>query len=177
MFKMFLKILICSCFILSTRSIADTSVLVSSESVYFSRNVFVGSDRDMPIFSNYRIAIEPSFYSGKLVTPITIDSALDELRKMFPNWYLHALLKGKGDDECNVSVNNLAVSHDIDSWIWINWFEPGDSNLRKEFLRNKLTKKIYILNSLQFAFCDFLRSGNKNGSEGILLEYSILENK
>ena len=178
MFKLFLVFLLIGFFSFSSKGEEEVKILILHQEEDFAKSVFVGSDIDMPLMGEFDIAILPTIIDGKIKPPNSIESALDELVKMLPNWYLSALIKAQKDDECSVTVNQKPVSHYIDSWIWVNWFKSEKSQLKDKFLKKKISEKYLIINALQFAFCDYLQSGKKDKLEDILNIYALKnENK
>jgi len=177
MFKLFLILLLIGFFSFPVTGEEETKARVSHQEEFFSKKIFVGKDEDMPLGEEYEIAISPTIIEGNIIAPNSIENALEELKKMLPNWYLNALNKAHREVECSVSLNHIPVSSILDSWIWVNWFKGKKGLLKKEFINRNIKEKVLMLNALQFVFCDYLQRGNTDNLDEMLKVYTIRSNQ
>lgn len=125
----------------------------------------------MPKGIAYEMAIDPEMdKSGGLVIPETIPEAFHLMENMLPHWYLNALRRSAGDNECDVIVNGYSYGSLVITWIWVNW-KLGDDNsvLRRKLLRLGFHYNDAIQQALAFGFCAYLKGDNndQNGIEAI----------
>lgn len=145
--------------------------IISNTPECISKAVFEGKDADMPKGIAYEMAIDPEMdKSGGLVIPETIPEAFHLMENMLPHWYLNALRRSAGDNECDVIVNGYSYGSLVITWIWVNW-KLGDDNsvLRRKLLRLGFHYNDAIQQALAFGFCAYLKGDNndQNGIEAI----------
>jgi hypothetical protein len=123
--------------------------------------VYEGKDGDMPQSSDYEMAIEPILdKNGNTIVPLTIPEALHAMHQMLPHWYLNALRRSQGDDECNVNVNRYSYGGLVTTWLWVHWKMNGkESVLRQQFAKLGIRENPDVEQAMMFGFCEFVKNG------------------
>ena len=113
MSKLFLKLLV----LIFVFNIGATErKIISSSPSYFLKYVYVGKEVDMPLTGDFVVSINPTLTKeNKYLIPMNLQETIMELKKILPVWYLKALKKSKGENECSVNVNHVSYSTFIDS--------------------------------------------------------------
>lgn len=144
---------------------SDEVVVVSNSAEYlFNDYVYVGSDVDMPYNSSFYLALPPRD-EGK-PHPASIEEAFHEMKEMLPNWYLSALVKGRGEHECDVSVNGESYVAIVDLALAVWWDMDNDESIMRESLRKAGVKSdhpMIYMSALSRGFCIYLKEGAEAG--------------
>jgi hypothetical protein len=127
-----------------------------------AQQVYVGTDRDMPLNGRYLLAIQPERTPSGDVVPSSIVQALRAMHRALPRWYVAAVKANSGNDECGVVVNNVGYGHSVAAWMWLNWVKP-DSPLWNEFeaLGARVRNSASIRNALSIGLCDLIKTDDE----------------
>lgn len=133
---------------------------VTNTPEYVARSAFEGSDSVMPKGVTCQMAISPVRQAnGKLAIPTTIPAAFRSLEDMLPHWYLNALRRSEGDNNCDVIVNGMSYGAVIMSWVRANWkLGAKSSALHREFQDLGFRYDDEIDQALAFGFCAYLKT-------------------
>lgn len=131
--------------------------------------VFEGKDADMPEGAEYDIAIEPiRDKKGNTIMPNSIAEALHAMHEMLPHWYLNALRRSRGNDECSVTVNGDSYAGLVSTWLWVHWkMEAKDSKLRKQFAELGIHENPEVEQAIIFGFCALVKDGEQKALDTI----------
>lgn len=129
--------------------------------------VFGGKDRDMPIGDDYEMALEPlRDKNGKSIVPHTIPDALEHMRKILPHWYLNALRRSRGDNECSVTINRSSYATLVTVWFFTQWeLDREDSPLRRQFESIGIRTGDEIEQALEWGLCGLVKHDEKEALE------------
>ena len=174
MHRMFPLIILVSIFIhpLAVHAESDDacpSNVISNLPQCIATGVFEGEDSRMPEGLDYEIAIDPPRDEmGNKVIPQTIPQALSAMHRMLPHWYINALYRSEGDDECNVTVNRLSYGGLIAAWVWTNWkLDARESPLRRQFNELGIDGDSDVEQAMIFGFCELVRHNEQRALQTI----------
>ena len=148
---------------------AEHGIRISTLPEDIASAVYEGRDSEMPIDAEFAIALTPRVdKSGNIVVPENIRDSFAEMRALLPRWYLSALFKSYGDNECSVVVNGTAYTALVANWLWVKWDIAGQhSKLGREFEHLGIRSRDRVLQALDSGFCEYLRHGPDAGLKEI----------
>lgn len=113
--------------LLTPAASATGPTIVSTLPEDVAPSIFVGVDADMPVSTQWILSINPTMVEDRPYIPHDAESALAELKRALPRWYVNHLKISKGHHECFVEVNGRYVTFALLAWIEVNW-GLGDSS-------------------------------------------------
>jgi hypothetical protein len=151
----------------------------------FAASVFVGPDSKMPMASRrYYVSINPTRGpDGGIVAPESLISALTELRRALPRWYLNALVRSNGQSECSVIISEsehsyVNVTTYVEDWYWINWqMHNPATGLRRDLARLNLHEEAAIRPALSAGFCEYVKGADIEHVLNIVEKYGKLKDR
>lgn len=174
MYRLFSLILLIQ-FCLAYVSINDAHAEDCGENTYSNlpmcgnQSVFEGKDTNMPETSSFQIAIDVhTSQVGGITPPGSILEAFKFMREVLPHWYIRALWKSHGDEECNVEVNGESYSVITSSWLLSKWGTVEyNSALRKNFRQLGVIKYEDVEQALMIGFCVAVKQDATKGLDAI----------
>ena len=143
-------------------------------------SVFIGDDKNMPVGEGFRFSMNPSINAqGAILVPESVRAAILELKDALPNWFLNALIRGRGERECDVMLDEgenreISLVYYLTSWIWVNWhLSDLRSPLRQE-LTSMMIREEFMSSSLVNGLCMFLRTTDLDVAVSEVSRHSLI---
>lgn len=137
-----------------------------------SNRIFIGHDRSMPTTGEYDFAITLPKGFKQAVSTSDLPKMLKLLKEVLPHWYVSAIVRSGGDNECSVVVNDISYSETVDSWVWDTWgIDEPTSLVRRHLESYGIHDEIIAKAAIGFGLCSYLKKKDLRLAVDVVASY------